>query len=83
MAPRPLRKTSLGCKTGKLPGEDGCTFKGAENELRISSFSKADALREKKSQEGTCPKFSQAERLPGQSQASLSSSTALEASLLD
>lgn len=37
MAPRFLRKTLLGYKTSKRPGED-LELKGAEKEFTISSF---------------------------------------------
>lgn len=47
MAPRPLRKIFLSCKTEKRLEED-LYLKGEEKEFTIAKFSKVNALKKKK-----------------------------------
>lgn len=66
MAPQSLRKTFLGCETGKRLGED-LHLKGAEKEFTITSFlKKFSKQREVRDlcQEETCLKVSQVEGKP-------------------
>lgn len=64
MAPRLMRKTLLGCKTGERPGKD-LYLKGAEKELVNCKFLTVNSLKIRMSktyrQEETCLRFSQVE----------------------